>query len=248
MKAWVVALVDPAPIEKGTKDKGSHEISTPPKFIVPDKNTLFPPASATTVRTRGRELRSASPSKSTPRKIASPRKPRTTRKSAREARDATPSALSKELESTPAPSEPTESVNGEGAAAGAEKVRVEVDETVTKEGEVETTTTAVKIDVPADHPDLPLPESPEEMIANARKMVEEANKAEGSRNVQKRKAEDLSPEDMDADETTMEVQPVKKTKVLEEELRKERVRSKAFMGLSATLAIGFVFPSHHFPR
>ncbi|KKY26821.1 putative apses transcription factor [Diplodia seriata] len=213
MKAWIVALVDPAPIEKGTKDKGSHEISTPPKFIVPDKNQFFPPASATT--------------------------PRTTRKSAREAREGTPSTLSKELESTPAPSEPAESVNGEGTSAGAEKVRVEVDETVTKEGDVETTTTAVKVDVPADHPELPLPESPEEMIANARKMVEEANKAEGSRNAQKRKADEVAPGDEDVDESTMEVQPVKKTKVLEEELRKERVRSKAFMGLSATAMIPF---------
>lgn len=247
MKAWVVALVDPEPIEKGTKDKGSHEISTPPKFIVPDKATLFPPASATgSMRTRGRELRSASPSKSTPRKIASPRKPRTTRKTAKEARESTPSALSKELETTPAPSDVAESVNGEAAAsnAGTDGVRVEVDERVTKEGDVETTTTAVKVDVPADHPELPLPESPEEMIANARKMVEEANKAEGSKtNSQKRKADELSPED-EADENAMEIQPVKKSKVLEDELRKERVRSKAFMGLSATLAIGFVTLLH----
>ncbi|KAH7030161.1 apses transcription factor-like protein [Macrophomina phaseolina] len=243
MKAWIVALVDPEPIEKGTKDKGSHEIATPPKFIVPDKNTLFPPTSATaSVRTRSRELRSASPSKSSPRKIASPRKPRTTRKSAKEARESTPSALSKEVESTPAPSEPAESVNGEAATAGAEKVRVEVDEVVTKEGDTETTTTAVKVDVPADHPEMPLPESPEEMIANARKMVEEANKAEGSRTSSKRKADELAREDEDDDENAMEVQPVKKTKVLEEELRKERVRSKAFMGLSATLAIGAMIP------
>ncbi|GME57062.1 apses transcription factor [Neofusicoccum parvum] len=243
LKAWIVALVDPEPIEKGSKDKSSHEISTPPKFIVPDKNTLFPPASATSsMRTRGRELRSASPSKSSPRKIASPRKPRTTRKSAKEARESTPSALSKEIESTPARSDLAESVNGEPATAGAEKVRVEVDETVTREGDIETTTTAVKVDVPADHPELPLPESPEEMIANARKMVEEANKAEGSKaNSQKRKADELSP-DEEADENAMEVQPVKKTKVLEEELRKERVRSKAFMGLSATLAIGAMIP------
>ncbi|EKG13015.1 hypothetical protein MPH_09835 [Macrophomina phaseolina MS6] len=89
---------------------------------------------------------------------------------------------------------------------------------------------------------MPLPESPEEMIANARKMVEEANKAEGSRTSSKRKADELAREDEDDDENAMEVQPVKKTKVLEEELRKERVRSKAFMGLSATLAIGAMIP------
>ncbi|KAK7554233.1 apses transcription factor-like protein [Phyllosticta citricarpa] len=240
MKAWIVALLDPEPIEKGTKDKGSNEIATPPKFIVADKASLFPPA-PTNMRTRS--MRSASPSKSSPRKLASPRKPRTTRKAAKEAREGTPSALHRSIENeTPAASEyGGESVNGEptSTTAASETVRVEVDETTQKQGEVETTTTAVKVDVPAEHPELPLPESPEEMIAQARRMVEEANKAEGSKGAStslKRKADDAELEEPEAN--AMEVQPVKRTKVLEEELRKERVRSKAFMGLSATLAIG----------
>ncbi|KAK7510780.1 apses transcription factor-like protein [Phyllosticta citriasiana] len=245
MKAWIVALLDPEPIEKGTKDKGSNEIATPPKFIVADKASLFPPA-PTNMRTRS--MRSASPSKSSsPRKLASPRKPRTTRKAAKEAREGTPSALHRSVENeTPAASEyGGESVNGEptSTTAASETVRVEVDETTQKQGEVETTTTAVKVDVPADHPELPLPESPEEMIAQARRMVEEANKAEGSKGAStslKRKADDAELEEPEAN--AMEVQPVKRTKVLEEELRKERVRSKAFMGLSATLAIGALIP------
>ncbi|KAK8163583.1 hypothetical protein BC567DRAFT_166473 [Phyllosticta citribraziliensis] len=237
MTAWIVALLDPEPIEKGTKDKGSHEISTPPKFIVADKASLLP--TATNMRTRS--MRSASPTKASPRKLASPRKPRTTRKAAKEAREGTPSALHRSVENeTPAASEfGGESVNGEATAAS-ETVRVEVDETTQKQGEIETTTTAVKVDVPAEHPELPLPERPEDMIAQARRMVEEANKADGSSSNKssslKRKADDADLEEPEAN--AMEVQPVKRTKVLEEELRKERVRSKAFMGLSATLAIG----------
>ncbi|KAK8162116.1 apses transcription factor-like protein [Phyllosticta citrichinensis] len=240
MKAWIVALLDPEPIEKGTKDKGSHEISTPPKFIVADKASLLP--TATNMRTRS--MRSASPSKASPRKLASPRKPRTTRKAAKEAREGTPSALHRSVENeTPAASEfGGESVNGEASnTTASETVRVEVDETTQKQGEIETTTTttAVKIDVPAEHPELPLPESPEDMIAQARRMVEEANKADGSSSIKsslKRKADDADLEEPEAN--AMEVQPVKRSKILEEELRKERVRSKAFMGLSATLAIG----------
>ncbi|KAK8161230.1 hypothetical protein BKA80DRAFT_277029 [Phyllosticta citrichinensis] len=243
MKAWIVALLDPEPIEKGTKDKGSHEISTPPKFIVADKASLLP--TATNMRTRS--MRSASPSKASPRKLASPRKPRTTRKAAKEAREGTPSALHRSVENeTPAASEfGGESVNGEASnTAASETVRVEVDETTQKQGEIETTTTtAVKIDVPAEHPELPLPESPEDMIAQARRMVEEANKADGSSSIKsslKRKADDADLEEPEAN--AMEVQPVKRSKILEEELRKERVRSKAFMGLSATLAIGALIP------
>lgn len=236
MKAWIVALLDPEPIEKGTKDKGSHEISTPPKFVVADKASLFPPQ-ASNMRTRS--LRSASPTKASPRKIASPRKPRATRKAAKEAREATPSALREVEAETPAQSEfGGESVNGDNKAAAPETVRVEVDETTQKQGEIETTTTAVKVDVPAEHPQMPLPEDPQQMIAEARKMVEAANKAEGasSSSLLKRKADDAELED--PEDKAMEVQPAKRNKNLEEQLRKEKVKSKAYMGLSATLAIG----------
>ncbi|KAF2143775.1 uncharacterized protein K452DRAFT_296758 [Aplosporella prunicola CBS 121167] len=259
MKAWVVALLDPAPIEKGAKDKGSaaNDIATPPRFVVPDKGSLFPPATGS-MRTRSRELRSASPSKTAaPRKMASPRKPRTTRKTAKaaDAEAATPagstSKLAKEVEDgTPAPTDATESVNGDAAAEKGltpvpEKVQVEVDESVRTDGDVETTTTTVKVDVPAEHPELAIPEDPQEMIARAREMVEAANKAEGrgddAKAATKRKADDVEMDDAEGAGLEMQ-QPAKKTKVLQEELKKEKVRTRAFMGLSATLAIGAMIP------
>ncbi|KAK7531004.1 uncharacterized protein J3D65DRAFT_145569 [Phyllosticta citribraziliensis] len=58
-------------------------------FIVADKASLLP----TATNTRTCSMRSASPSKASPHKLASPRKPRTTRKAAKEAREGTPSAL-----------------------------------------------------------------------------------------------------------------------------------------------------------
>ena len=122
-----------------------------------------------------------------------------------------------------------------------ETVRIEVDEAVEKNGDVETTTTTVKVDTPAEHPEPPLPESMEDLIAKAKEMVEEANKLEGTKvngvKSSKRKAEEL---EVDEEETVAEAQPVKKVKVLEEEIKKEKVTRKALIGLTAMVAIGFV--------
>ncbi|KAK8153349.1 hypothetical protein BC567DRAFT_267644 [Phyllosticta citribraziliensis] len=67
----------------------SPTISQVALFIVADKASLLP----TATNTRTCSMRSASPSKASPHKLASPRKPRTTRKAAKEAREGTPSAL-----------------------------------------------------------------------------------------------------------------------------------------------------------
>ena len=242
MRGWVVALLDPEPIEKGSKDKNIAEIMTPPRFIIPEKGSLLPP-SASVRATRSRTSRSVSPSKiATPgRKIASPRKSRTTRSSAKTEPStapgtiATTSPLQNVMENGTQGSESviSESVDGEA-------VKIEVDEAVEKNGDVETTTTTVKVDIPAEHPELPLPESTEDLIAKAREMVEEANKLEGTKvngvKSSKRKAEELEVDE----EAVAEAKPVKKVKVLEEEIKKEKVTRKALIGLTAMVAIGFV--------
>ena len=92
--------------------------------------------------------------------------------------------------------------------------------------------------MPSGSAELPLPENPEEMIEKAKEMVEEALKLDGesSSSGTKRKAEELDDElDEDADEDS---QPAKRAKLLEQNLKKERVRNRALIGVAATLAIG----------
>lgn len=255
MRAWIVALLDPENIKKGSKDKDKNnaEIMTPPKFIVPDK-ALLPPSSALRT-TRSRASRSVSPSKiATPsRKIASPRKSRTTRNSARTESAKTESAKteSAKTESSAKITTALENVLENGTQASesvlsesvdGETVKIEVEETVEQNGEVETTTTTVKVDIPADHPQLPLPENTEDMIAKAKEMVEEANKLEGNLvngvKASKRKADDLEADDEEID---VAEQPAKKVKV-QEELKEKSVMSKALIGLLGIAAIGSAIP------
>jgi hypothetical protein len=123
----------------------------------------------------------------------------------------------------------------DGQQSEGEKAKVELDSTVEVNGNVETKHTTVKVELPAGSPDFPLPESTQEMIAKAKEMVEEARKLEAdlsAKKSSKRKAE----EDEEGDD---EDKPKsKKTKGLEDALKREKVKTKALIGLSATLAIG----------
>ncbi|PSN61865.1 hypothetical protein BS50DRAFT_147211 [Corynespora cassiicola Philippines] len=266
MRLWIEALLDPSHIEKGTKDKNNTHIQMPPKFDI-NKGTppvVLPPTS--TLRpTRARSTRSASPSKvATPsRKMATPRK-RTTRKSARtetpEVEEAvetkttvSSSALQSVVENGTTDSVASESVNGE--VKEPESVRIEVQETVEQEGDVETTTTNVKIDVPADHPELREPEDPTKMIEEARRMVEQANKeaevdatkagveVTPRRAKSKRKAEEITKGE-DDEEDAADERPAKQAKTaytVEQKLTKEKVTRRALVGLTVMAAIGTAF-------
>ena len=237
MVAWIRALVDEAPIPKNMDDP-HKSISPPPKYVFTanDKTHLPPPTPrGTTPRARGRP-RASSPGKSSTPVHKSPRKSRTTKASkdsnaahAREASASLQSALN-----DAASIADSESVDGE-------KVRVDVESTTRVNGETESTTTKVQIEMPGESAQLPLPENPEEMIQKAKEMVEEARKLDGesSSKASKRKAEELD-EDDDEDEDRLELQPAKKTKLLEQQLKKEKVRTRALFGFAATLAIGSV--------
>jgi len=147
---------------------------------------------------------------------------------AREASATLQATLNDATSVTPAPSE---SVDGE-------KVTVEVESNVERKGNTETTTTNVKIEMPAGSAELPLPESPEQMIEAAKRMVEEAKKAEGdsSSSASKRKAEELEDDTDEAGDN--QLQPAKKARLLERELKTEKVRNRAMIGVAATLALG----------
>lgn len=105
-------------------------------------------------------------------------------------------------------------------------------------GDTETTTTNVKIEMPAGSKDMPMPEDVEEMMETAKKMVEAANEIDGGESSsasKKRKAEELEESDEEGDN---ELQPAKKARLLEQQLKKEKVRNRAMFGVAATLAVG----------
>jgi hypothetical protein len=260
MRHWIEALLDPAPIEKGSKDKQNAHIQQPPVFDV-DNAILapLPTHSALRASTRARSTRSASPSKmATPgRKIATPRKARTTRGAAKgeltrseDIFESTASKAASALQNVIAngteidESVASESVSGEvkeieskedGVKEGV--VHIEVHETVETNGNTETKATNVSIDVPHNHAELPEPEDPTKMIEEARRMVESATKSDVIKS-SKRKIEEVVDE-----EELAEGRPSKTARVaytIEQKLTKEKVTRRALVGVFAMAAIGYV--------
>jgi hypothetical protein len=257
MRHWIEALLDPAPIEKGSKDKINTHVQQPPIFDL-DNATLAPIPSHTALRTstRARSTRSVSPSKmATPsRKIATPRKPRTTRGAAKSAEDFVESSASKtanalqtliangaELDDSVA----SDSVSGEVKEVEPKEgvVHIEVQETVEQTGDTQTKSTNVVIDVPHSHAELPEPEDPTKMIEEARRMVEEAQKLEGGGSSDvvksiKRKVEEV----IEADELDdgRRAKSAKVAYTTEQKLTKEKVTRRALVGVFAMAALGYV--------
>ena len=232
MALWVRALLDPTRIEQSPASAKKH-ISPPPKFDMPSEPApILPPPSAS----RGRGRRSVSPSKiATPgNKTASPRKP-PQNKAMKEANAANANAASGTLQQaldTAASTAESESVDGER-----EKVKIEVDSAVDLSGDTETTQTRVTVEMPAGSADLPLPEDTEKMLETAKEMVAEARKLEAESSTKpsrKRKAEELDEEDIDGE---LPVQPTKKATVLEDRLKREKVRTRAAGALVVTLGL-----------
>ncbi|OBT57548.1 hypothetical protein VE04_02962 [Pseudogymnoascus sp. 24MN13] len=130
------------------------------------------------------------------------------------------------------------------------KVIVQVDKEVTIEGDVETTHTHVEVEMPAGFAELPLPEDTEAMIAKAKEMVEAAVKADeaakeaaeaaagpskpAAKKVKRKAEEEAEKENEGA------APPTRAT--VESGLKKEKVRARALIGISATLAIGALIP------
>jgi hypothetical protein len=267
MRHWIEALLDPAPIEKGSKDKVNNHIQQPPVFDLVNA-ILAPLPSHSTLRasTRARSTRSVSPSKmATPsRKIATPRKPRTTRgglksdiQKLEETVESSASKAASALQNVIAngadidDSFASDSVSGEvkevepkevGVKEGV--VHIEVQETVEQNGNIETKSTNVSIDVPHNHAELPEPEDPTKMIEEARRMVEEAQKLEAGSSSDVIKSSKRKVEEIIEEEEELEGRPSKAARVAyttEQKLVKEKVARRAMFGVIAMAAIGYVF-------
>lgn len=241
---WIKALLDPTDISQAPSS-AKKPIVPPPKFDLPTDKTRLP--APTTKTPRSRATRSSSPSKAaSPTKAkASPRKRQT--KAQKEANIAHANAASATLQSALDDAASVAETEGKTEADAAspvpelppvaeeEKVRVEVDQSVEVEGSTEITHTSVTVEMPAGLPELPLPEDTEKMLETAKKMVEEAKAMESSPKIsRKRKVQEPEPSDIDAE---LPAQPAKKAKVLEEKLKREKVRTRAVLGVTATLAI-----------
>ncbi|KAI1104073.1 DNA-binding domain of Mlu1-box binding protein MBP1 [Jackrogersella minutella] len=260
---WISALLDPAEIAiTNAPDSPPKRITAPPKFEVPlpTQPLLAPPTPSSLPRsTRGR--RSASPSKK--RAIASPRK-RTAKATAPQPSPADIPPVKEEVEpatngtktdedavSTAATEEVSiKTIEKEPAVVFAPteeepKVQIKVGQEVEFRGDVEMTQTAVELELPISGE--PSAEEATRMVEEAKEMVRiaaaETAASSGSSSKGKRKAEEIAA-DEDEEETPTEVseEPRSKKVKTEVQLRKERVRNRALVGLSATLAVGALIP------
>lgn len=186
---------------------------------------------STPARARGRP-RAGSPNKS--EKAASPRKQRVTKAAkAEDAANTRAAAASLQDALTKSVTPAIEEEEDEGL------VKVELSESTQVNGDVSTTTTNVKVNLPGGMAaDIPPHEQTEEIIKEAKAVVEAARQLEGgsSKVSKKRKADELD-EDSD-DGAGGQLQPTKKARLAEQELKKERVKNRALVGVAFTLAVG----------
>ena len=258
MYDWVRALIDPTEIAQ-TPSSAKKNVTPPPKYELSPLDLL--PSSASRARTR----RSVSPSKrpSSPRKSKSA-KPAATAKKERDATDiasSIPAGVPETVEETietekkangeaqPRRSKPTrrskrnptplreqENATEDKSTKPAPSPVKEAEENIQKEEEGEKPLL----------PELPAEANPTELISEAKEMVEQANKEEQSiegeaseERPTKRKTDPLSEDLGEAGERLSEVetQRVKRAKVLEDKLKRERVRNRALVGVTAALAV-----------
>ncbi|KAF4220214.1 hypothetical protein CNMCM8980_004438 [Aspergillus fumigatiaffinis] len=133
-----------------------------------------------------------------------------------------------------------------------EKVKVDVKTTADTVDDVRTTQTTISVEMPVSLPEAPSAEDTEKMIAKAKEMVEEAIKvqttegeqpeASSPKGAKKRKTDMLSEDEEDDETRAASALRAKRAKVLEEKLKRERVRNRALVGVTAVFALAASIP------
>jgi len=259
MTIWIEALLDNQPVSPSERKRN---IQAPPPFykdgVAPlpvTASDLAPPPLLATANTsaRRRSTRSASPAK----RVQSPRKVRLSKASAiakehplkseplvlnglrsksEEEEEGTAATTVTTTEETVATTE-TETTVQEIAAKKEPTVKVEIDNVHQTNGDVDVEKTRVKVEYPHDEAKFhPIPEHTEDMMdmmAKAKAMVEESRRLEGDLPTKKRKAE----EDESTGDDSIAAPQVKRSRVLEEQLKQEKLKTKALIGLSIGLTL-----------
>ncbi|KAM7211908.1 hypothetical protein V8F06_012718 [Rhypophila decipiens] len=266
---WIRALLDPSDIAiTAGSDSPPKKIVPPPKFFVAQH--LAPPTPSSTRSTRGRRSVSPTKSTGSRRTIASPRKRRvgssqpsiTTDTPASSVKESTasPSLANGETPSLiPVPVAKIEAADGRVKMEATEKepavvlapveeepkIKVQLDKTVKVEDGEEVEKTKIEVEVPFVG-GLPSADDTAKIVAEARAMVEAASKTVGesstsspSNTKNKRKADDIAVDEDEEKENAVAAPQAKKVKT-EAEIRKEKIRKRAYLGLTATFAVGAV--------
>ncbi|RPB19558.1 hypothetical protein L211DRAFT_842463 [Terfezia boudieri ATCC MYA-4762] len=261
MTIWIEALLDNQPVSPSDRKRN---IQAPPPFykdgVVPPPVTtsdLAPPPLLATANTsaRRRSTRSASPAK----RIQSPRKVRLSKASAIAKEHPLKSeplvlnglrsnsveeeegavAATATVTTTEETVATTETTFQEIAAKKEPIVKVEIDNVHQTNGDVDVEKTRVKVEYPHDDAMFhPIPENTEDMMAKAKAMVEESRRLDGDLPTKKRKAE----EDESTEDDLIAAPQVKRSRVLEEQLKQEKLKTKALIGLSIGLTLTALIP------
>ena len=123
------------------------------------------------------------------------------------------------------------------AAAKEKETEVEVNETIEATPKGKTSLTTISDDMPVSLAEMPSP-SVKDMLAEAKAMVASVTKGQTEGSSSAKATKKRKPEEDDDEETAAEsAQRVKKAKVLEDKLKRERVRNRALFGVSAAFAL-----------
>ncbi|KAL4919795.1 transcription regulator HTH, apses-type DNA-binding domain-containing protein [Aspergillus aurantiobrunneus] len=268
MYDWVRALLDPTDIVQ-SPSSAKKQITPPPKFDLPPIQA--PEALVPASRGRSRRSASPSKKVGTPRKARQTRAQKEAAAAATSEANATlqsalddtvsnadgevngevlPSVeeVKEELGVSPAKGKKTSTKTKKQAPPeddADDKVKIDVKSDANEGTGVQTAQTTISVEMPISLPEPPSAAETQEMISKAKEMVKEAVKvqgepAESSAAAKKRGAEEAELSDEEDDET--KALRTKRAKVLEEKLKRERVRNRALVGVTAAFALAASIP------